>query len=105
MKQFQTGGPTNINITKILRPNDQKKNTPAFDEIKNKEIVWLISKDAFEVVLEKELPIDANTLGGRFVLTVKNMRTYRELSKSNSSCMDTRILRKNLLVHASRNMR
>lgn len=90
-----------ILLTEILKPNDPRCESIKFDEAKAKEIVGLLNKKAFRVVLKEEIEPDANVLGGRFVLTIKNKDTDHELFKARFVVQGHLDREKELLVHAS----
>lgn len=91
----------NILLTEILTPNDQRGDSPAFDLAKAKEIVELLDRGAFRVVLKEDLDDGANILGGRFVLTIKHKNTDQEIFKARFVVQGHLDREKELLVHAS----
>lgn len=68
-----------VYLTEVLKPGDRRGNDPRFDAARLKEIKGLLDRNIFEVLLRDELPTDANILGGRFVLSIKNKNTEKEL--------------------------
>lgn len=54
--------------------------------MKKKEIDGLINREAWKIILKDEMQDDANELGGRFVLAIKDGRTDREKSESKIYC-------------------
>lgn len=90
-----------ILLTEILKPNDQRCESSQFDLSKAKEIVGLLDKNAFRVVLKEEIKPVANVLGGRFVLTIKQKNTDQELFKARFVVQGHLDREKELLVHAS----
>lgn len=91
----------NILLTEVLQPNDERCESEAFDLAKAKEIIGLLEKGAFRVVLREDIGEDANILGGRFVLTIKHKDTENELFKARFVVQGHLDREKELLVHAS----
>lgn len=71
-----------IVLMEILAPNDPSSNSSEFDLANAKKIVGLIEKGAFRVVIKQDLDEDANVLDERFVLTIKQKRSDKELFKA-----------------------
>lgn len=92
---------SNVLLTGILPYNDARSESPEFDLAKVKEITSLLDKKAFRVVLTENLDKDANILGGRFVLTIKNKGTEGELFKALFVVQGHLDREKELLLHAS----
>lgn len=68
-----------VYLTKVLKPWDPRCNLPQFSAARRKEVDVLESKETLEVVLREDVPKNANVLGGRFVLAVKNAGTDEEI--------------------------
>lgn len=66
-----------INITKVLAPNDSRGKGPAFDVAKAEEVEGINKQDIWDITSRDGVPEDANVLGGRFVLAYKNYGTCR----------------------------
>lgn len=88
-------------LTETRAPNDARGDSKDFDQAKAKEIVSLLDKGAFRVVLRQDLSEDANVLGGRFVLTIKQKGTENELFKARFVVQGHLDKEKELLVHES----
>lgn len=91
----------NILLTEILAPNDKRGESPIFDLAKAKEIVELLDRGAFRVVLKEDLDKSANVLGGRFLLTIKHKDTDKEMFKARFVVQGHLDREKAFLVHAS----
>jgi Reverse transcriptase (RNA-dependent DNA polymerase) len=78
---------------------DPRASSPEFTAAKKKEIAGLIEKGTWRVVVRSELPDGANVMGGRFVLTVKDAGTEREVHKARYVVQGFRDKEKNFLVH------
>lgn len=59
-------------ITEIIQSKDPRSHTPEMQETEQDEIINLIKRGTFKVILKKEVPPDANILPGRFVLALKS---------------------------------
>lgn len=59
-------------LTEVILPGDPCSNYPIFAKEKEKEMGWLIDRGTWKVVLNNEVPADANILCGRFFLTIKD---------------------------------
>lgn len=90
-----------ILLTEILKPNDPRGESGDFYLAKAKEIVGLLDKKAFRVVLKEGIESNANVLGGRFVLTITHKNTEREVFKARFVVQGHLDREKELLVHAS----
>ena len=94
-----------VHVTETLTPMDPRKDSPEFIAAKKKEIEGLLKKGTWKVVLQEEVPKDANVLNGRFVLTIKNKDTDDELYKARFVVQGHRDRDKKFLVHDSPNLR
>ena len=70
-----------VHLTKILTPNDPECDSETIRPAKFAEVEGLVSKSTWTVVDRKDLPKDANILGGRFVLTLKEFGSHNETPK------------------------
>ena len=69
-----------IYITEVIKSNDPRAKN--FDEAKKKEILGLIEKGTFKIVLKSEAGDDPNIIPCRFVLAIKNVGTGEEILKA-----------------------
>lgn len=78
----QNDHPPGIFVTEVLHPADSRGRRGLFDEAKAKELAGLAERGVNEIVCEEEVSADANILGGRFVLAIKNLDTKDEAYKT-----------------------
>lgn len=64
--------PIGINLTKVLRREDERCKLPEMTRVTKYEIRELLGRDTFKVNLTEEVPSEANILPGRFVLLYKS---------------------------------
>jgi hypothetical protein len=64
----------------MVGPSDPR--AALFDAAKQKEIQGLIERGTWKVVLKGEMPENPNLMGGRFVLTIKDSGTSKEICKA-----------------------
>ena len=69
-------------MTKLLCLNDAAADTETFRQAKLSEVRGLQSRNTWTVVDRRELAKDAKILGGRFVLTLKDISTQKETPKA-----------------------
>ena len=67
-------------ITEEIKSNDPRASQ--FSAAKRKEIEGLIKRGTWKIVKKDEVPQNANVLGGRFVLTIKDSGTNKEVYKA-----------------------
>ena len=89
--------PYTVHITEVIEPNDPR--AWKFDEPIKKEIEGLIKRKTWKIVCRSEVPDDANILGGRFVLAIKDEGTNREIWKARFIVQGHLDGLKNWLVH------
>lgn len=94
-----------VNITEVIFPADPRHKDGRFDEAKKKELKGLWDRGTFKVVLKEDVPKDANVLGARFVLSIKDEGTKREVWKARFIVQGYRDKMKTSLVHDSANAR
>jgi hypothetical protein len=61
---------------------DPRANGPAFSAAKQKELLGLLERGTFKVLLREEIPKHAPVMKGRFVLVIKNRDTDQEVYKA-----------------------
>ena len=66
-------------ITEEIKPNDPRARQ--FSAAKRKEIEGIIKREIWNIFNKNEVPRNANNKGGRFVLTIKNSGTNKEVYK------------------------
>lgn len=88
-----------VHITEVIKNGDPRARL--FEAAKEKEIKGLIDRGTWKVVSTHDLPRDANIMGGRFVLAIKNEGTKDELYKARFVVQGYRDKMKTSLVHDS----
>ena len=91
-------------LTEFLPPNAPQGNEKRFEAAKEKEITGLQANGTYEVVFKEDVASDANILGGRFVLSIKDKNTDNEITKARFVVQGHRDKDKNKLVHTSTNL-
>ena len=94
-----------IYLTEVLSLNDPRSESSIFDAAKSKELVVLLDKGVYEVVLKDDVPKGSNILGGRFVLATKNKGTEKELYKARFVVQGNQDREKSRIVHPATNLR
>eukprot|EP00171_Calliarthron_tuberculosum_P009450 IDg9450t1 len=84
-------------MTEVIHPNDPRSSK--FGPAKTKEIEGLIKRGTFKVDLKSEMPDNPNLLGGRFVLSIKDEGSKREIWKARFVVQGYRDKMKTSLVH------
>jgi Reverse transcriptase (RNA-dependent DNA polymerase) len=88
-------------VTEVVTAKDPRSESPRMVAAKKKEVLALIKRGAFRVVMRDELEAGANILTGRFVLAVKDADTDREVWKARYVCQGHRDVGKSFVVHDS----
>ena len=94
-----------ILLTKILSPSDPNRDSDYFRNAKASEVDGLARRGTWIVVKKKDLPRDANPLGGRFVLTIKGFGTEEEKPKARFVVQGHMDKDKEFMVHNTTNLR
>jgi hypothetical protein len=89
--------PFQVHLSEVIRSSDPR--AALFDAAKQKEIQGLIERGTRKVFLKNEMPENPNIIGGRFVLTIKDSGTIREIYKSRYVVQGYRDKKKTSLVH------
>ena len=90
-------------MTEVIQYSDPR--AEKFAEAKKKEIQGLIDRNTWKVVLKRDVPVDANVLGGRLVLAIKDEGTRNEVWKARFVVQGYRDKPKTSLVHNNPNVR
>jgi Reverse transcriptase (RNA-dependent DNA polymerase) len=69
-------------VTEVIRPSDTRSFDTKMKAAKQKQIRGLLERGTFKIVLRNDIPKGANKLGGRYVLTIKDSGTDREIWKA-----------------------
>lgn len=105
LKQFGSNPPPGIFMTETILPNDPRAQLTEFKLAKMKELEGLAKRGAFEIILKDDVPQNSNILGGRFVLTIKNKGTNKEIYKARFVVQGHKDKLKGNLVHHSTNLK
>jgi hypothetical protein len=92
-------GDFQIRLTEVLTPMDPRRNHSDFRLAKEKEIEGLAKRGTFRVVCAEDLPDNANIMGGRFVLSIKNKDTDYEIFKARFVVQGHKDAQKFCLLH------
>lgn len=71
-----------VNLTETLSPQDPRGTSPIFQEAKKREVEGLENRSVWRVIPKSDLPEKPNIVGGKFVLTMKNLGTNKEKAKA-----------------------
>jgi hypothetical protein len=71
-----------VHITEIIEADDPRATCPKMQRAKVVEMKGLLEKGVFEIILRDDIPEGANTLGGRYVLALKDVGTEKERWKA-----------------------
>ena len=69
-------------LIEVILPGDVRAKDPRFREAREREIRGLLERGTWKVVLKENVPKDANIIGGRFVLAIKDEGTKKEVWKA-----------------------
>ena len=86
-------------LTEILETYDPRANSKMFDIAKDVEVKGTLKRRTWRVIPKKQLPKGANVLSGRFVLTLKNVRSNTERAKARLVAQGHRYKEKRVMVH------
>ena len=93
-----------VNITEIIEAKDPRARDPRMQDAKLKEIQGLIQRGTFKVILRREIPNGANILRGRYILSIKDFGTDREIWKARYVIQGHRDIEKDIMVRTSTNI-
>ena len=88
-----------VHLTEVIKSEDPRSKDPRFDKAKRKEINGLIERGTWKIVAKDEVPGNANVMGGRFVLAIKDEGTDKEVWKARFIVQGYRDKLKMSLVH------
>ena len=88
-----------VHLTEVINPGEPRSRDPRFDETKRKKINGLIKRGTWKIVARNEVPENANVMGGRYVLTIKDEGTNTEVWKARFIVQGYRDKLKTSLVH------
>jgi len=99
IKTKDTDSTAKVMITEILHRSDPRTQTPEAAIARRKEIENLVRRGTWELVLEEQVPPDANVISGSFVITIKNVETTEPMFKARFVAHGNRDSEKYQLVH------
>jgi Reverse transcriptase (RNA-dependent DNA polymerase) len=94
-----------VYVTEAVENKDPRSNGPEFSAAKQKELLGLLERGTFKVVLREEIPKNAPVMKGRFVLVIKNRETDHEVYKARYVVQGFLDPLKQRAVHNSPNLR
>jgi hypothetical protein len=97
--------PNIIHITEILDTNDPRSHSIRMQEAKSKELIGLLERGTFKIILRSDLPPHPNLLTTRFVLAIKNSDTENEIYKARLVVRGFQDRMKGFLVHEPNTVR
>ncbi len=71
-----------VNIIELIEKGDPRATSPKMRAAMQKEIEGLMKRGTFKIVLKEEVPENANILGGRLLLVIKDVNTGEERYKA-----------------------
>jgi Reverse transcriptase (RNA-dependent DNA polymerase) len=86
-----------VHSSEVIGPSDPI--AALFGAAKQKKIQGLIERGTWKVVVQDEMPENPNIMGGRFVLTIKDSGTSKEIHKARYVVQSFRDKKKTSLVH------
>lgn len=89
----------------VLKKSDPRTRSDKCKNAINTEIEGLLSRGAFKYVRREDIPHDANILGGRFVLSIKQPNTEEELYKARFIVQGHKDKEKGFIIHISKTVR
>lgn len=99
MEHFKSNPPPGVYITEVLHPADNLGYTEPFYLSRANEMAGLVDKGVCGAVYKDYVSSDANVLGGRFFLVIKNIGTKEELYKARFVIQGHTDSDKNISVH------
>lgn len=88
-----------VHITEVLHPGDPRGETKPFETAKLAEINGLKARKVWKVISRSKIPKDANILGGRFVLAIKNLGSSDQKEKARDIVQGHKDKEKPYMVH------
>lgn len=104
LSTFSTGGPPGMMKTEYITGDGPRQRINAFQKAEKVGITGLLRQKAFEIVNEDEIPHDANILGARIVLALKNVGAPNESCKARFIAQGHTYRHENVLVDTSVNI-
>lgn len=70
-----------VSLAEVLSPRGTRQNDPKISAEELKELDGILPRSLFEFIIQKELPKNANILGRRFFVSIKNNGAENEIYK------------------------
>ena len=90
-----------VHMTEVILQNDSRLKDERFKAAKQNEIRGLVERGTWKIVMKDEVLKDANIMGGRFVLAIKDQGTSKEVWKARFIVQGYKDKLKTSLVHNS----
>ena len=90
-----------INLAEIINPRDPRADDDRMTDAKRKEIKGLLERGTFRIVLKEDIPKGANRLRARYVLSIKDSNTEKEVWKARYIIQGHRDLERDVLIRRS----
>lgn len=97
--------PLSVHMTELLHPSDSRGQSPEAQQAKELEIINIVNRGTWTLVLEEDIPQDANVMTGGFVVTIKDVETNSPIFKARYVIHGNKDLEKDELVHNSSTLR
>lgn len=94
-----------IHITKVSKPAYPRSNSSDFQHVKQSEVFELNERKVWKFVQKSDFSVEANILGGKFVLAVKNLDSSYEHSSARYISQGHRDKEKPYMVHETFTLR
>ena len=104
----EPSNPTGIHevyATEVLLKSDPRYHNNKSQDAISDEISGLLERQAFAFVHESEIPENANVLGGRMIMAIKNPDTELERYKARFVVQGHRDKEKDILIHTSKTVK
>ena len=98
---YSTHEPNDVHLTEVLKPNYPRASSFRMTKAKGAEIMGLLDRRTFKVVLREEIPPNGHVLPGRFVLSIKSTEFGDEEFKARYVIGGHRDRHKEFMVHTS----
>jgi hypothetical protein len=88
-------------VSEMITKSDPRYRSPEVQAAMKREIEGIVEKRTWAMTVRSEMPANANLLGSRFVITIKDIGTDRELYKARYVVQGHRDKEKTSMVHHS----
>ena len=101
LRYFGSPDEDEVYLTEIISKGDNRANSKEMTKAKRQEIMSLLERGTFKVILREEIPKDANVLPGRFVLALKSTEDNNVKYKARYVIGGHRDRLKHMMVHST----